>query len=164
MCNQQVYLEAYDYEVAAGLFTRQDDCKQQVALLMQQQFGPASAFEVMSMVCKGACDAFSNRVQRLRVIEEQTGCACADLASRCPRSAPDFLCAISGFCYDADWYQSSTCAPSACGRWATNEADYRSARRACNLYLDAGATASVARAALAVMASLVLAAAAGSLR
>jgi hypothetical protein len=157
-----VFLEAYNYEVSAGLFARQDDCKQQLKLLGMQQFGPPSAFEVMNMACKGACDAFMNRVYRLRLIEAQTHCTCRNQVARCPKTSADFLCALTGFCYEADWYHASTCAPSACGRWATNEADYRSERKQCNLYLDGASTAAIAGAALAAAVAAGLVTAAGA--
>jgi len=87
-----------------------------------------------------------------------TACACDSTQPACPRTALDMLCTATGVCYDSDYYQTTTCAVDACGRWATDEASYRAARRACNLNFDAAwsVSAPVAATLVAAAASLLL--------
>lgn len=53
-CNAQAYAEIWKSEAEDnGLLTKMANCKAQLLRLMQQPFGPPSAFEVMNAVCKG---------------------------------------------------------------------------------------------------------------
>jgi len=134
-------------------------CAAQIQLATQQPFGPPSAFEIMNVICKGACMSYYNRYKRLKHSELVSGCTCAAANKvQCPKHPVDMLFTITGFSYDPDFYWESTCQPYACGRYKTNEADYRTARKACKLNFDGASTASLSRAALALAVLAALAA------
>ena len=128
-------------------------CAAQIQLATQQPFGPPSAFELMNVVCKGACMSYYNRYKRLKHSEYVSGCYCAKAGKvQCPKHPLELLFTITGFSYDPDFYWESTCQPYSCGRFLQNEADYREARKACKLNFDGAAAARPAAAALALAA------------
>jgi hypothetical protein len=119
------------------------------------QFNPPSAWEVLNAVCKGTCRDLYERTLRMQAAEARTNCSCAATQVRCPQLPNSILCAGTGLCWDSEWYQVNVCAVNACGRWATNEADYRSARSSCQMSLDtSGAYAARATACAGAMAAL----------
>jgi hypothetical protein len=111
-------------------------CKNQIFALTEQSFGPPSAYEVMTTMCKGPCRVYYHRYERMARAEQVTGCTCTALKPRCPKSPFDMLCTITGLCYDIEFYWEAVCDPSACGRYMMNEKDYRGARNRCKLSLD----------------------------
>ena len=128
-------------------------CAAQIQLATQQPFGPPSAFELMNVVCKGACMSYYNRYKRLKHSEYVSGCYCAKAGKvQCPKHPLELLFTITGFSYDPDFYWESTCQPYSCGRFLQNEADYREARKACKLNFDGAAAARPAAAAIALAA------------
>jgi hypothetical protein len=140
VCDTVSWDAAWAYEDGGGILPLQTQCKAQLLTLMQQPFGPPSAYEVMNAVCKGSCAGLKARYERVRRAEFSSGCKCADLEPRCPKSPLEILCIVSGgICYDEDFYWEAVCVPEACGRWMANERDYRGARNRCKLSLDSGA-------------------------
>jgi hypothetical protein len=112
-------------------------CMDQIMKLTEMQFGPPSAFEVMNVVCKGACQDYYNRYKRVKNAEKNSKCACEDLKSMCPKHPNEMLCDIyPGLCYDPAFYWESTCQPYSCGRFAQDEATYRKTRQDCKLDFD----------------------------
>lgn len=67
------------------------------------------------------------------------------------------LCSTVEYCYDPEWFEETACDTGACGRWASNEKDYRSARAACGLYLDGAAAHTVAAASVLAVAAAAVA-------
>lgn len=160
VCDDKDFQDAYDYEVRMGIFTALDACDEQIRNVQKLMFGPPSAWFIFNAVCRGICRDYSTRVARLAQYEALTNCTCMATQAKCPRRAVDMLCTSTGYCYNTTMYEESVCGVSACGRWATNEADYRSARRACGQSLDSGAQTTSAHAAallVALAAGLVLA-------
>ena len=87
-------------------------CMDQIMKLTEMQFGPPSAFEVMNVVCKGACQDYYNRYKRVKNAEKNSKCKCEDLKSMCPKHPSEMLCEIyPGLCYDPAFYWESTCQP-----------------------------------------------------
>jgi hypothetical protein len=112
-------------------------CMDQIMKLTEMQFGPPSAFEVMNVVCKGACQDYYNRYKRVKNAEKNSKCKCEDLKSMCPKHPSEMLCEIyPGLCYDPAFYWESTCQPYSCGRFAQDEATYRKERKSCKLDFD----------------------------
>ena len=131
-CTENGYTDAFNYEVGADLALVQRNCRAQLSTLMMQQFGPPSAFEVFNMLCHGACRDLQDRLVRLASYSAAASgdCTCTD-RGECPRTPVAMLCQLTGVCPDdAAAFMTATCSTTACGRWARNEADYRSA---CNL-------------------------------
>jgi hypothetical protein len=128
-------------------------CKAQIERVTYQPFGPPSAFEVMNVVCKGACMSYYNRYKRLQHSEYISGCTCKAAGKvQCPKHPLDILFTVTGLSYDPDFYWESTCQPYACGRYKQDEASYRAERKACSLNFDGAAAARPAAAALALAA------------
>jgi hypothetical protein len=133
-CDGASFLAAFDYELPRYDELRQV-CARRIAALAQQSFQPASPYEAFVVLCKGACRAYTAQWWRLQAAAAGTGCDCArDIqkgAFFCPVSAPAMLCRATGICVNESYFEASTCAASACGRFAANEKDWRAARRAC---------------------------------
>ena len=125
-CMTNGYSQAFAYEVASDLALISGNCRAQLTTLTMQQFGPPTVFETFNALCKGACRDLQDRVVRINSYAAATDCACTDI--NCPRKPVAMLCQFTGTCPDdEDAFMSATCSTSACGRWATNEADYRKA-------------------------------------
>jgi hypothetical protein len=110
-------------------------CKLKIQALSQQFFSPPSPYEAFNVLCKGICRVYTAHWFRIQMAAVGTGCDCARDIEKgsffCPVSAPSMLCRFTGLCLNESYYERSTCAPEACGRFATNERDWREARRSC---------------------------------
>jgi hypothetical protein len=132
ICQYNTYKRAYDFEIAELLDERAEDCRKSVEALTKLQFGPPTAWEVFNTICKGDCRAYSDRIARLL---SATDCDCSRIASvryRCPATPTGFLCEEVEYCYNYDNYITEYCAENSCGRFATNEDDWRIARAKCS--------------------------------
>lgn len=138
-CDLSLYQQGYDQEVEQGLFIQMAECEDTLRYAVQLRFGPPTAWEIFNVMCRGICREYTARYKRLQVYESSTACSCATTQNKCPRDTNEMLCSATNYCYDSEFYQTTTCAPTACGRWATCEADYRNARQACGLYFDSAA-------------------------
>jgi hypothetical protein len=155
VCQIDEFQDAYNYESNNGFFKVQLACETMLRQTAMLQFNPPSAWEVFNAVCKGTCRDLYERTVRMQAAEARTNCSCAATQVRCPQLPSKVLCAGTGLCWDSEWYQVNVCAVNACGRWATNEADYRSARSSCQMSLDtSGAYSTRATAFAGAMAAL----------
>jgi hypothetical protein len=160
-CKADFYMQAYGY-MSEDFAQLGAQCAKAVARLSMQQFGPPSSFEVFQVACLGACRRYMAHWFNLQEAARGTGCACETQIAYgefyCPKSVNALLCRHTGFCYNETFYEQSTCAAGACGRFATNEKDYRAARAACGVAFDAAHTPAISAAAgaLALVGTLAL--------
>lgn len=150
---------AFTAEIGADLWLVEANCRSLLGRAFMQQFGPPTPYEVSQVMCRGDCRDLQDRITRLATYTAATGCSCVgSVASggRCPRSPAQLMCAAYGLCVDGDAYHAETCAATACGRWETNEAAWRAARKACQLADGAASSALSAAAALAAVAAVVV--------
>jgi hypothetical protein len=141
VCNSARFQEAYDFENTQGIFAKEAACEDSIRSAGALRFGPPTAWQIFNVMCRGSCRQFTDKYKRLQLYQNITGCVCEDTQPQCPQSPTDHLCSALGYCYDSNYYDTTTCAIGACGRWAADAADYRAARIACNLNFD-GASAS----------------------
>ena len=133
-CDGETFLSSFNYR-NLDTDTLRQTCQNRINALMQQKFSPPSPFEAFRILCKGACRKYTAHWFRLLEAAKGTGCECVKDINKgsffCPTSAPEMLCRATGLCVNETYYEASTCALEACGRFSTNEKDWRAARRSC---------------------------------
>lgn len=152
ICDYTTYSASYQFEVTEGLDARAQECESNVFALTKLQFGPPTEWEIFTTLCKGDCQAYNDRVSRILTVSD---CNCARIADprfRCPVTPADYLCEIMQICKPYSSYITEYCTPSSCGRFATNEDDWRTARQACSAAYASGSLAAVVLASIATMA------------
>ncbi|KAA0151576.1 hypothetical protein FNF29_04500 [Cafeteria roenbergensis] len=131
ICDYTTYFRSYAFEITEGFDTRGRDCEANVLALQRLQFGPPTEWEIFTSVCKGDCKAYTDRITRILGV---TDCDCSRVADplyRCPATPTDYLCRAMQICLDYEQYMADYCSESACGRFATNEDDWRTERAKC---------------------------------
>jgi hypothetical protein len=133
-CDGATFLSSFNYRILDTDTSRQR-CQERINALVQQKFSPPSPFEAFRILCKGVCRKYTAHWFRLLEAAKGTGCDCVKDINKgsffCPTSAPEMLCRTTGLCVNETYYEKSTCAAEACGRFTTNEKDWRAARRSC---------------------------------
>lgn len=132
ICAYNTYIRSYEYEYSEGLSLAASECLNSVQGLTKLQFGPPTEWEIFNVLCKGDCRAYNDRVQRVLTASD---CRCRRVLNaryQCPTTPTDMLCSEVQFCYDYDTYMRDYCLESSCGRWQTNENDWRTARAQCS--------------------------------
>ena len=150
ICDYNTYSRAYAFEISEGFDTLALDCQANVVALRRLQFGPPTEWEMFTSLCKGDCKAYNDRITRILGL---TTCDCSRIADpryRCPTTPTDYLCETMQICKPYAEYMVDYCSESACGRFATNEDDWRTARAECSAATAAvGAAAAILAVALA---------------
>lgn len=131
ICDYTTYSSSYQFEIAEGLDDRAQECKNNVDSLTKLQFGPPTEWEIFTTLCKGDCQAYNDRIARILTVSDCNCARIADARFRCPTTPADFLCETMQICKQYTSYMIDYCTPSSCGRFATNEADWREARTTC---------------------------------
>jgi len=138
-CNYDAYVQAVDFEIGEGLAVREVQCKDSIDNLRKLQFGPPTEWEMFNAICKGECRSYSDRLLRIR---SASNCDCAriqDATYQCFYTATDYLCQLLQICHDFDEYISSYCLADSCGRFASSEDEWRTARSKCGVSATAAA-------------------------
>ena len=134
-CDVSSYMVSLDYELSNGLLEAEARCDEAMRMLASMRFGPPSEHDIFEATCKGPCQEFAARVDRQQASADPP-CDCQKLKRagyftfKC-RNPNTYLCRRTGYCLDYAEYWKSYCTASACGRWATNEDDWRTSRIAC---------------------------------
>ena len=123
-----------------GLADRALACQDSIKALTRLQFGPPTAWEIFTTLCKGDCRSYSDRIARIR----STSCDCRKVTNpqyQCPTFPTAYLCEELQICLNYDAYRLDYCDTASCGRFATNEDAWRKERALCSAAAPAPALA-----------------------
>lgn len=117
VCASDLFFESFNY-MKFEFDELGQQCQRRIATLTQQNFGPPSGNEIMTVMCKGPCRAYMANWFRLRVTEEGTRCSCERVVPKgaffCPVSAQTWLCRTTGLCQNESFFEATTCSVRAC--------------------------------------------------
>jgi len=144
ICDYNTYSRSYAFEISEGFDSLALDCQANVQTLRRLQFGPPTEWEMFTTICKGDCKAYNDRITRVLGL---TSCDCSRIADpryRCPTTPTDFLCDVMQICKPYQSYMIEYCSEAACGRFETNENDWRTTRATCSAAAAAASAAAMA--------------------
>lgn len=112
VCASDLFEESFNY-MKFEFDELGQQCQRRIASLSMQNFGPPSGYEIMTVMCKGACREYMANWFRLRVTEEGTRCSCERVVPKgaffCPVSAQTWLCRSTGVCQNESFFEETTC-------------------------------------------------------
>lgn len=134
-CDIDIFKASLAYEVANGLEARRAVCQETLDNLLRLRFGPPRLYDVFNNVCKGPCDLYRNRWERVYGSGQEEFCDCTLLPEHtCLVKPSEMLCETTGHCWPDDELETSLCANNACGRGLIIEDQWLQARNECSAF------------------------------